>query len=456
MIKQLLIFLLAISSSWVAQAQSTVTTWEGELEIPGTAVTLRLNLNIRQKDNGKVKMWLDSPDQKVVAIPCEGSLNAGHVELKSSSINGSFEGDIDDTGLVLSGMFTQNGISMPIQFKKFQGEGNGNAFPPHEYRNMGGDLDDMDETPKPYNEEEFSCTSDGITLAGTITIPKGKGPFPAIVMVAGSGPNDRDETIMGHKPFKAIADSLARHGIASLRYDKRGVGKSSLASGYETTRDFAQDAAAIIDFAASRNQMIDTERLGFLGHSEGASIAIMNHEKAQFIITLAAPAVHGKDLMIKQNQLIVKLQGAKWTPQLDRQIQDIFTAIDTSTSEKTLKAKLYQLAENTPSIRPQIPALSSAWYRSFIKLDPTATLKQVKCPMLALNGEWDCQVDCEQNLGAVEKCVKHAVIKRYPRFNHLFQECGTFESSMNYGAIHEDINPQVINDIKDFILNLDK
>lgn len=450
--KHLSIFILSIFYTLASWTQSVVTQWKGELQVPGTDITLELDLNIRQKRNGQVKMWLDSPDQKVVAIPCEGSVAENRVAMSSNMLNAHFEGEIDSAGEVLSGTFTQNGVAMPIQFRKMPNTAS-NAFNyPADCRNMGGNSEeDEDTAPKPYKEEDFTCANGNITLAGTMTIPDGQGPFPAVVMVAGSGPNDRDETIMGHKPFKVIADSLARHGIATLRYDKRGVGKSSLASGYETTDDFAQDAMAVLNFATSKHDIIDGTRLGILGHSEGGSIALTLHEKVKFIVTLAAPAVHGKDLMMKQNELLVKLHGMEWTPQLQWQTQDTFTAIDTSTSEKSLKDKLYQLAEEIPFLRPQIPTLSSTWYRNFIKLDPTSTLKQVKCPLLAMNGEWDCQVDCEQNLGAIEKLVKHATIKRYPRLNHLFQKCDTLAGSMNYGAIQEDINPQVIQDIINFI-----
>ena len=193
-----------------------------------------------------------------------------------------------------------------------------------------------------------------------------------------------------------------------------------------------------------------------IGHSEGGSITIMQAAEGglDFAILMAAPAVKGKELMIKQNEWIVKLQGMPWTAQLSQQVTDIFTAIDTSSAPANLKTQLNEMAQAIPFLQAQIPALTSPWYINFVKTDPTQNLQRIECPVLALNGEWDAQVDCEQNLGNIARLVKNATVKRYPQFNHLFQHCNKLESSMGYGFIAEDLNPQVIDDIAQFILNL--
>ena len=291
-----------------------------------------------------------------------------------------------------------------------------------------------------------------VTLAGTLTLPKGGSCVPAVVLVTGSGPQDRDETIMGHKPFKAIADSLGNHGIAVLRYDDRGVGGSSMATGYETTRDFALDATAAVRYLLKR-QEIDPKRTGYIGHSEGGSIAILNHADVAFVITLAAPAVKGKDLMIKQNEMIAKATGNTWNARLAGTVDSVFTLIDTCRDQALLKAKLGRF----PELKAQVGALTSPWYRAFVQLDPTPSLKAMgksRQPMMACNGEWDDQVNCDQNLGAIARWVPSAAIKRYPQLNHLFQHCDSRDRALDYGGNSEDFNPQVIADIVAFIKGL--
>ena len=291
-----------------------------------------------------------------------------------------------------------------------------------------------------------------MTLAGTLTLPKGASRVPAVVLITGSGPQDRDETILGHKPFKAIADSLGNHGIAVLRYADRGVGGSSMATGYETTRDFALDATAAVRYLLKRAE-IDPKRTGYIGHSEGGTIAILNHGDVAFVITLAAPGVKGKDLLIKQNEMIVRAAGSEWTPAMGSMVDSVFTLIDTCRDEAVLKSMLGRF----PAVKGQVSILATPWYRTFVQLDPTPSLKAIaksRQPMLACNGEWDDQVNCDQNLSAIARWVPSATVKRYPQLNHLFQHCDKREQALNYSGNSEDFNPQVIADIVAFIKGL--
>lgn len=418
--------LIALFLSCASLAQSLVGDWQGTLNV-GPGIPLVLHIDPANS------VTLDSPAQGATGMACTSSINGDSIEWSIATLLAHYKGTL--CGDSLKGTFTQGGMSFPLHF---------------------GRKTVAKAAPKPYKEEVFTCSHHGISLAGTLTIPQGKGPFPAVVLVAGSGALDRDETILGHKPFKVLADSLTRRGIVVARYDKRGVGKSSIATGYETTNDYATDAHAVLQHLQSLTHVVDSHRLGMIGHSEGGSITIMQAAEGglDFAILMAAPAVKGKELMIKQNEWIVKLQGMPWTAQRSQQVTDIFTAIDTSSAPANLKTQLNEMAQAIPFLQAQIPALTSPWYINFVKTDPTQNLQRIECPVLALNGEWDAQVDCEQNLGNIARLVKNATVKRYPQFNHFFQHCNKLESSMGYGFIAEDLNPQVIDDIAQFILNL--
>lgn len=417
---------LLIAALWGIAAWASADmlgTWTGSLDAGVARIPLVLHLD-------STGCSLDSPAQGASGIPCTRQVDGNNIDIGIPSIGASYRGTI--AGDSLKGTFTQGGHSLALTLtRKAEKKDTG----PHNYR-----------------EEQVTFGHGNVTLAGTLTLPKGGSCVPAVVLVTGSGPQDRDETIMGHKPFKAIADSLGNHGIAVLRYDDRGVGGSSMATGYETTRDFALDATAAVRYLLKR-QEIDPKRTGYIGHSEGGSIAILNHADVAFVITLAAPAVKGKDLMIKQNEMIAKATGNTWNARLAGRVDSVFTLIDTCRDQTLLKAKLGRF----PELKTQVGALTSPWYRAFVQLDPTPSLKAMgksRQPMMACNGEWDDQVNCDQNLGAIARWVPCAAIKRYPQLNHLFQHCDSRDRALDYGGNSEDFNPQVIADIVAFIKGL--
>lgn len=431
--------MLATAALWcfLASATSLSGRWSGELSLG--AQQLKLTINITEQPAGTFSATLDVPAQGANGIACSSvQVSGDQVSIAIDAIGAKYDGKIEENGNQLSGTFAQSGMQLPLTLKREDMSKRQEPQPPY-----------------PYETREVTFGHDGITLAGTLTLPSGKGPHPAVLLVTGSGPQDRDETIFGHKPFLVIADYLTRHGIAVLRYDDRGVGGSSTASGYETTADLALDAQSGIEWL-KKCDGIDHNRIGMLGHSEGGCIAIMSAPQCSFIITLAGPAVKGKDLMIAQNRMMVETQGGKWTPELQKQVTSIFTAIDTAQSQKSLESTLRGIMGDDPNMTAQISALTSPWYVHFVQHDPTEDLKRISCPMLALNGEWDSQVNCDQNLGAIRRLVPTAQVVALPGLNHALQECPSKAQSYNYAEIEQTISPVVLDRIADFIAKISK
>lgn len=430
-LRTLMLVALAALYCAMASAASLSGRWSGNLNLGPQQ--LGLIINITEQPAGTLSATLDVPAQGASGIPCSVQVTTEQVSIGIDALGAKFDGKIATDGNQMIGTFAQNGMQFPLTLKREDTSKRQEPQPPY-----------------PYETREVTFAHDGITLAGTLTLPSSKGPHPAVLLVTGSGPQDRDETIFGHKPFLVIADYLTRHGIAVLRYDDRGVGGSSTASGYETTADLALDAQSGINWL-KKCDGIDHQRIGMLGHSEGGSIAIMSAPQCSFIITLAGPAVKGKDLMIAQNRMMVEAQGGQWTPELEKQVTSIFTAIDTAQSPKSLEATLRGIMGDDPNMTAQISGLTSPWYVHLVQHDPTEELRRIHCPMLALNGEWDGQVNCEQNLGAIKRLVPTAQVMALPRLNHLMQECPSRDRNMAYAEIEQTISPTVLEKIADFI-----
>lgn len=304
--------------------------------------------------------------------------------------------------------------------------------------------------PFPYRqiEVEFKNEKDGNTIAGTLTVPDGVGPFPAVALITGSGPQDRDETVARHKPFWVIADHLSRNGIAVLRTDDRGVGKSTGTLPDSTTEDLAGDALAGVK-ALQANDLIDRTHIGLMGHSEGGAIAAISASRSQdvgFIILLAGCGVPGRELLPAQMRGLLKAGGTK-QESIDSQVAiqaSIMAAVERDATAEELTGIMTKLvreqsglagmlmtdAAAARAVAPQVAQLKSRWYRQFIQLDPRDYLRKVQCPVLALNGEKDLQVPPDQNLPEIEKALREAgnrdvTIQRIPDLNHLFQTAKT-------------------------------
>lgn len=340
--------------------------------------------------------------------------------------------------------------------------------------------------PKPpysYHEEEvkYSNSNVGISLAATLTLPRSKGPHPVVLLIAGSGPNDRNEEVFGHKPFLVLADHLTKQGLAVLRFDKRGCAESTGNYDTATSRDFADDVLAGIDYLKTRKE-IDVRRIGLIGHSEGGIIAPMvaaQSKDVAFIVLMAGTGVNGEEILYAQGSLVARSMGTSeeviaHQEAAQRQILSIIKKEqDFGVAEKLMREvfateypifpSLQQLAQadaieltQTDVIEAQIKRFNTNWFRFFLTYDPATSLKRVKIPVLVLNGELDLQVQPKQNLPAIEKSLKEAGNKDYllvefPKLNHFFQTCET-GSITEYQTIEETIAPIALNAMSGWIL----
>ncbi|HXB09339.1 MAG TPA: alpha/beta fold hydrolase, partial [Puia sp.] len=323
--------------------------------------------------------------------------------------------------------------------------------------------------PYPYIEEEVTIENKGagVVLAGTLTIPPGKGSFPVVVLITGSGPQNRDEEILGHKPFLVIADALTRHGIAVLRYDDRGVAKSTGKFSGATTADFATDVEAAVAWLRTRKD-INPHRIGLIGHSEGGLIAPMvaaRDKNIRFIVLLAGPGLRGEEVILSQQQLIAQAAGG-WNKEaqdmlelnrgaMDIVVRDSLRLAHRDSIRQQLRAYFAQKAGQYPVryqdstvARQAIAQLSDPWMEYFLAYDPVPVLERVHCAVLAMNGAKDVQVAPEENLVAIGRALekggnKHFEVKEFPDLNHLFQECKT-GSPAEYGTIGQTFSPAAL------------
>jgi pimeloyl-ACP methyl ester carboxylesterase len=317
--------------------------------------------------------------------------------------------------------------------------------------------------PFPYIAEEAGYDNGEVHLAGTFTKPKGDGPFPAVLLITGSGQQNRDEEIMGHKPFWVLADYLTRRGIAVLRVDDRGIGGSTGIFRTSTTADFATDVTAGVTYLLSRGD-VDKTHAGLIGHSEGAIIAPMVAAKmpqVAFIVMLAGTALPGDQIVAGQTYQANILAGA--TPEQAakaREFEAKLLAIDVSETDPAAREKkMLALADGETAVqktlREQMPALQSPWYRYFLAYDPRPALTKVKCPVLALDGSKDTQVGAEQNIPLIQAALKEGgnhdvTVKIFPGVNHLFQDANT-GAVAEYATIEQTISPAVLKTIGDWI-----
>lgn len=446
---------LTLSSSLLAQDISG--TWHGKLSLPAGSLTIVFH--IKHTEQGTYVATLDSPDQGTKDIKTETtSFQDSTLTVQIPIIHASYKGKLN-ADQTITGTFTQ-GMPLPLNLTK--GEFSGPKRPQEP------------QPPFPYKVEEVSVknTQDGITLAGTLTLPEKGSKFPAVVLVTGSGAQNRDEEIMGHKPFLVISDYLTRNGIAVLRCDDRGTAASQGDYASATNEDFAKDTEAALNYLRSRKE-INTRKIGIIGHSCGGTIAFdiaAKDPNISFIISLAGAAVRGDSLMLKQVELISKSQGMPdpvWQTmkpsvrhrysllqQTDKSADEIRKEVYADVT-RTMSAGQLKDLNTVQQLSAQINSMTSPWYLHFMRYDPTASLKKIKCPVLALNGEKDIQVDADMNLTAIRQHIsengnKNVTIKVYPKLNHLFQTCekGTLAE---YGQLEETINPEVLKDMTEWI-----
>jgi alpha/beta superfamily hydrolase len=463
-----LILLLLSVNRLSAQNQSDkkvfAGSWMGSLDVNTIRLRLVFNLKLNEKDS--LIATMDSPDQNAKNIPM------GRVILKPDSLiilapmlMGHYKGMIvNDT--TIAGKWTQSGQSFQLDIKKLRAVFAVNR--PQEPK-----------PPFPYSSEDvtFGNKKFNIFLAGTLTIPEGNGPFPAVILITGSGAQNRDEALMGHRPFLVIADWLSRNGIAVLRYDDRGVGKSKGDYANATSADLATDAEAAYLFLKN-NPKIKSNAIGLMGHSEGgliAPIVTASNPGIAFIVSLAGPGVNGEQILLRQKADIERMSGVSEEEiqkgaELNKKLFAILKKEKDNIKAESKILETYRKILTENKLQPQdiekgvsqlkatFGAQTYTWYRYFILTDPAVYWKKVQCPVIALNGDKDLQVAADINLPAIEKALmaggnKNVKTVKLPELNHLFQHCKTGLVA-EYGQIEETFSPEALKIISDWITGL--
>lgn len=452
-----LCFLLIITAS-ITHAQNITGAWHGTLKVGG--MQLRLVFNIVKTDSG-FSSTLDSPDQGAKGIPVTSTAFDGS-KLKLSVTNPGIEYNAEFHNNIFTGTFKQNGQAFPLDLSK-DSIGKQVVKRPQEPTK-----------PYPYYSEEVSFKNNNanITLAGTLTLPAKEGNYPVVVLITGSGPQNRDEELMGHKPFLVIADYLTRNGIAVLRYDDRGTAQSTGNFESATSADFADDVESAIAYLTTRKE-INKKKIGLIGHSEGGIIAPMvaaRSKDVHFIVLLAGTGIRGDKLLLLQKEKIERQMGIAETEIAKAQkiIGGAYNIVlNTKPGDTALASNIHtylkQSAENKIP-EEQINAITTQiltpWMIYFLKYDPAPALEKTTCPVLVMNGDKDLQVPAKENLTAIQKALqkgnnKKVMIKEFTDFNHLFQECKTGLPN-EYGIIEQTFSPVALHEITDWIIKRTK
>ena len=453
------LFLAVFTGGIFSHAQDITGQWNGVL----SGVNLRIVFHIDKTDEGYAsKMY--SPDQSTIGIPVASTiLSESRLTLTVPNIDLLYEGVFQTDSIV--GTLKQMGASFPMTLKRGPVEVKPISRP-QEHK-----------PPYPYRSEDvtFENKAVGITLAGTLTMPETGSNFTAVILVSGSGAQNRNSEFFGHKPFLVIADYLTRQGIAVLRYDDRGVAQSTGDPRMATTADFATDVESAIAYLKSRKE-INSEKIGIIGHSEGGIIAPMVAAKSNdvnFIVMLAGMGIRGDKVLLFQEELAYRTSGMKENMVIEacRINSKVFNKIiDTErllSKQEVIDFMTIDLkgdfekidptgSSSRDYIQPFASAMSTPWMQYFLRYDPVPTLQRVKCPVLAVNGSKDMQITAKENLEAIGNALKsggnnNVIIREYPDLNHLFQECKTGLSN-EYSIIEQTFSPEVLKDLANWIL----
>jgi len=466
-ITKIFLFLLISFQFLFSQGNDKIKgNWLGTLKI--STIELRIVFKVSQNEDGSLKALLDSPDQGAYDIPVDSVIfNDPYVKFVVLSTAGFYEGKFEEDSI--AGTWNQGGSSFPLTLKRSE-----DIEPPKRPQEP--------KPPLPYIEEEVSYENKeaDLTLAGTFTYPESGESFPAVILISGSGPQNRNEELLGHKPFLVLADHLTRNGIAVLRFDDRGIGKSTGDFSSATTEDFVLDVIAGIEFLKSRRE-VNKDKIGLIGHSEGgliAPLAAVQSDDADFIVLMAGPGMTGREILRLQSALILRAQGTDEETIADN-VETALKMYDIIINEKdssSAREKLKNISDESyaemseeekaqfgdPEIffNQQVKILLSPWFRFFLEYDPYPTLIEVDVPLLAINGELDLQVPPKENLELIEKAMKEGGNENYKvaelkGLNHLFQEAET-GSPNEYAKIEQTISPAALNMILDWIKEITK
>lgn len=434
--------------------------WNGILEIQGAK--LRIVFNIQKIDN-KYTATFDSPDQNAYGLKVEEVLfNESKVIIRIPLIGAVFNGQINNNNEI-KGSFEQGGHSIPLSLKAIESE------------SSSLDRPQTPKKPYPYYTKEvlIENVKDKIQLAGTLTLPDSTGQYPVAILISGSGPQDRDETVFGHKPFLVLSDYLTKKGISVLRFDDRGVGKSTGNFHKATSADFASDVESCIHFLHTQKNALPN-KIGLIGHSEGGIIATMiagNNKHIAYVVLMAGSGISGEEIIYAQTEKMFQDLDKANIEQQVKLRQDLISVIKSETNKEVAEIKLREILiknlkvlslepiqDTTQLINSVVTVFNSDWYRFFISYNPATDLARITCPVLALIGEKDIQVLPRQNLPAIESALKsgknnECLVKEIPNVNHLFQTAKTGKVS-EYGEIEETISSKVLSLIANWITDL--
>lgn len=438
-------------------AQDITGKWNGQLQVMGTQ--LRLSFNISEVDTGYTAT-MDSPDQNAFGIPVpETSFQDSVLTLSIPSATISYSGKLNADNEI-SGEFKQMGRGFPLDLSREKIEKNvvnrpQEPKPPFPYRSENITFDNQDAD---------------ITLAGTLTLPEGKGPFETVILISGSGPQDRNEEILEHKPFLVISDHLTRNGFAVLRYDDRGVGESEGVHATGTSADLATDVESAVRYLKGRKEV---QSIGLMGHSEGGILAAMvaaRSKDVDFVVLMAGSAVPGMEILLRQQELIARKAGAT-DDQIEKSLalnRKIMETVIATPAEEDPTPKVVEIMDNDPMVQvpqgadretyltQQAQSYTSTWVRYFLAYDPAEDLRKIKQPVLVLFGGLDLQVDPDQNLKPMQDALagnREAQIIIIREHNHLFQAAETGMVA-EYGEIEQTISPLVLKTVTDWLRGL--
>lgn len=423
---------------------------------------LHIIIHVKKDDKDQYRATLESPDQGAFVLPADTtSVTPDHLAFTINKISGSYDGTWDDAKQAWVGTWTQ-GQAMPLVLRRLV-DGKVVADEPKRPQE-----DAITAGPRPYSVSEvaFDSSASGVQLAGTFSVPQGKGPFPAVVLVAGSGPQTRDENVFGHKLFLVLADALNRAGIAVLRYDKHGIGASTGDYSKATTTDFTKDAEAAVAWLKTRPE-IDPAHIGIIGHSEGGLIApgvAVSDPSVRFIVLMAGPGLPGDQILLMQQVAIARAEGQPETAiaagaKMNKTVFDMIkTALSLDDAKTKVAARAADLVAGGQMTQAQadtaVAMVTTPWFYEFIRTDPRPTLQKVAVPVLALNGALDSQVPAKENLAAISDALKNntdVTITEMPGLNHLFQTATTGAPS-EYAGIEETLSPTALKTITDWVV----
>lgn len=459
------VFLAVVPLTAPARAAAPDEHWKGTIRLPGDDV-LEFIVHFHS-DDAAPAVWiarLDIPAQSVKGAKMAGVTHSDtQFAFRFAQVGAVFSATINEDGQSATGTLEQGGMTMPIEFQRRTAE------------QLLQDEPKRPQTPQPpfpYEAREVTYKNeiDGVTIAGTLTLPEGDGPFPAVVMITGSGAQDRDEAIMGHQPFWVIADHLSRHGIAVLRADDRGIGGTSGSIPASTSENFALDALAGVAFLKTINR-IDPAHVGVMGHSEGGIVGPMAAAQSgdvAFVIMLAGTGLPGSEILALQSRLLLEASAILTPEELDEMVarhHALTAAVMSDAPRETQIQAMIDLSRAqgataddetlVAASKRALVEMHTPWFRFFLAYDPRPTLRQVTCPVLALNGSLDLQVPADEDLAEIRKALTEAgnkdfTITKLDGLNHLFQHATT-GSIAEYPTIEETFAPEALDIITNWI-----